>query len=269
MRSALVDGRLREAKPGLKGTCRGCGAPMVARCGEIRVPHWAHIGRRACDNRWETEGPWHRSWKMLFPNECQEQVDRDDDGQRHVADLKSEHGLVVEFQHSRIDPKERRAREAFYNPMFWVIDGLRRKRDWADFAVAIREHGRVIFDKPLIKSVPADMGALLRDWSDSRVPVLFDFGEPVLWLLFPIKLEGRALVSTVRRDAFIRALLNGSHTNIINWSMMLARLGAVLPRRRATGISALPHRMPRRRRSRRRETFQQYGAHNERKRRRM
>jgi len=37
------------------------------------------------------------------------------DGTRHVADIKTDTGLVVEFQHSHLSTVERREREAFYD----------------------------------------------------------------------------------------------------------------------------------------------------------
>ena len=51
------------------------------------------------------------------------------DGTRHVADSKTETGLVVEFQHSHLSTVERREREAFYDNLIWIVDGTRLKRD--------------------------------------------------------------------------------------------------------------------------------------------
>ena len=47
-------------------------------------------------------------------------------GEKHIADVKTERGDVLEFQHSPLDPQERRAREEFYQRMVWVVDGTRR-----------------------------------------------------------------------------------------------------------------------------------------------
>ena len=44
------------------------------------------------------------------------------DGTRHVADIKTDTGLVVEFQHSHLSTVERRERESFYDNLIWVVD---------------------------------------------------------------------------------------------------------------------------------------------------
>ena len=44
--------------------------------------------------------------------------------------------MVIEFQHSHIDPLERVSRENFYNNMVWVVDGTRLKRGHQRFIYA-------------------------------------------------------------------------------------------------------------------------------------
>jgi hypothetical protein len=44
-------------------------------------------------------------------------------GERHIADVKTERGLVIEFQHSQMPVEELQAREAFYGSMIWIVDG--------------------------------------------------------------------------------------------------------------------------------------------------
>ncbi|RUV66122.1 competence protein, partial [Mesorhizobium sp. M5C.F.Cr.IN.023.01.1.1] len=78
MRYALVNDERREAEPGVAGTCPGCGQPMIAKCGDQRIHHWAHRGMRTCDPWWEPETPWHRSWKAQFPPHWQEVVQQDE-----------------------------------------------------------------------------------------------------------------------------------------------------------------------------------------------
>jgi len=53
-----------------------------------------------CDNWWENETQWHRDWKNHFPVEWQEVVQIAEDGEKHIADVKTSEGWVVEFQHS-------------------------------------------------------------------------------------------------------------------------------------------------------------------------
>src|SRR5262245_29888544 len=104
MRFALVNGQRQEAQPGLSGQCPGCESPVRARCGVHRVWHWAHKGNRNCDPWWEPETEWHRNWKNQFPVSWQEFPQRAPDGELHRADVKTEAGCVIEFQHSPIDP---------------------------------------------------------------------------------------------------------------------------------------------------------------------
>lgn len=111
MRYAMLEGQRREATPGLVGDCPGCQKAVLARCGNQRVWHWAHRGTVACEFEREKKTEWHRGWKNSFPAECQEVIRRDSTGERHIADVMTSLGLVVEFQHSRLALEERIARE--------------------------------------------------------------------------------------------------------------------------------------------------------------
>jgi len=74
MRYALVNNKRVEASHGLSALCPACAQPMVAKCGDRRVHHWAYRGRRTCDHWWEPETRWHRQWKSRFPADWQEFV---------------------------------------------------------------------------------------------------------------------------------------------------------------------------------------------------
>jgi hypothetical protein len=84
--------------------------------------------------------------------------------------VKTENGIVLEFQHSPLCPEERDAREAFYRTIVWVVDGLRLKRDRAQFFASLNA-AQVVNLKPLTFAFPLNKGALLRDWTARRVPV--------------------------------------------------------------------------------------------------
>ena len=208
MKYAIVNGERREAAPDLSGICPGCGAPMVARCGEINVWHWAHLGERICDHWWEPETEWHRNWKSQFPVNWQEIVHLSDTGEKHIADIKTDQSWVIEFQHSYLDPEERRTRSAFYPKLIWVVNGTRRKTDREQFFNLL--NGRTpIVPRPLVMRVQADECRLLKEWSSSPGPVFFDFGEaPVLWWLLPKTPNGTQFVACFSRAEFI-ALHNG------------------------------------------------------------
>src|SRR5262245_33578258 len=109
MRFAVVEGERREAQPGLAAECQVCGHAMIPKCGEYRVWHWAHKGTRTCDPWWESETEWHRAWKNHFPKDWQEIIRWSEDGEKHIADVMTESGIVLEFQHSYLRREEREA----------------------------------------------------------------------------------------------------------------------------------------------------------------
>lgn len=59
MKFVLVNDQRHEAAPGLSGRCLSCDQAMVSKCGNVKVWHWAHKGRRMCDLWWENETEWH------------------------------------------------------------------------------------------------------------------------------------------------------------------------------------------------------------------
>lgn len=217
MEFALVDGQRRKPEPGLSGRCQVCSSPVISKCGERRIWHWAHLGERNCDHWWESETQWHRDWKNRFPSDWQEIVHRAESGEKHIADMKTAHGCVIEFQHSYLKPDERRARESFYKPMVWVVNGQRLKRDKPNFFKDLNA-GALVGLKPLIFRTAIDRCSLLQTWTDSGVGVFFDFGVdqgddllgvPVLWRLNPEKINGDAVLSPVSVASFLDAYLSG------------------------------------------------------------
>src|SRR5688572_30242664 len=112
---AIVDNkRVKATISGARGVCL-CGSELIAKCGEVRINHWAHKGNRLCDPWWE-ETEWHRTWKGLFPNDWQEVRQQAASGEWHIADVKTGQEWVIEFQHSHLNTDERRARNDFYQP---------------------------------------------------------------------------------------------------------------------------------------------------------
>ena len=208
MKFALVNSQRQEAESQLKGVCIGCGYPVVAKCGERRIHHWAHKGRVKCDPWWEKETEWHRSWKNQFPEDWQEIVHIADNGEKHVADVKTQDGWIIEFQHSHIRPDERRSREKFYKKLIWVVDGDRRARDKTRFMQVIKQSGPNNL-RPQLRVTFAE-GAIFRDWITSTVHVIYDFGVDDLWCLFPQSNELWAYILPIPRMEFIERLRSSS-----------------------------------------------------------
>lgn len=115
---AHVDGRTVEATPSTKGTCPGCGAEVRAKCGRIKIWHWAHISAD-CDPWSEPESQWHRDWKACAPIE-QREVVMERDGVKHRADAVVR-GKVLELQSSPISVDDIEDRERFYGDMAWLF----------------------------------------------------------------------------------------------------------------------------------------------------
>ncbi len=180
MRFALIDNLKVEASKGVRGFCQSCGAEVIAKCGEFKINHWAHKKKKDCDSWWETETEWHRNWKDNFPIDWQEIIQYDSiTNEKHIADIKTDSGLVIEFQHSHIKPDERRSREAFYKNMIWVVDGTRLKRDfprffkefWTDDGICDVHETK----NKDIYTVSFPEWCFPKNWVESTVPVVFDF----------------------------------------------------------------------------------------------
>ncbi len=222
MKFALINGDKAEATKGARGLCPSCGSELIARCGELKINHWAHKGNRNCDPWWENETEWHRSWKNNFLKEWQEVTHSDgESGEKHIADVKTDSGWVLEFQHSHLKPEERRSRNSFYSKLVWVVDGLRRKSDKLQFNKALEESTSEN-GKPYICRVRyLDECRLLKEWNDSNALVFFDFQEEIdteqseLWFLFPKISSGHAYLSPFSRAEFIELHNNNKFDELV------------------------------------------------------
>ncbi len=124
MKYALVNGVKSETAPKLLGICQYCSKRMISKCGRIKLWHWAHSPKRNCDKWWEPETEWHRKWKNYFPKEYQEILHIDQNThEKHIADIKTRDGLVIELQNSAILHEELESREKYYQKMVWIING--------------------------------------------------------------------------------------------------------------------------------------------------
>lgn len=229
MKYAVVEDQRQEAQPGRSGICPACGNPMIARCGDVRVHHWAHRGGRNCDTWWENETEWHRTWKNQFPVNWQEIVLSAENGERHIADVRTDQEWVLEFQHSKIDTDERTARELFYQKLVWIVDGTRRKRDQKQFIKALKDRIPCIKEFNLFKIPLPDECALLRDWIGSKALVFFDFSEcgklqdSYLWCLIRV-VNGMAYIGPFHRDGFIKYHRPKVTTSRLDFSELLKNL---------------------------------------------
>ena len=130
MQFAFVNRVRSTAQPKTKGICQFCGDKMIPKCGPNKMWHWAHTPKRKCDPWWENETPWHREWKSYFPKEWRERIHEDPvANEKHIADVKTDTGRVLEFQNSPMPPDELHSRENFYGDMIWIVNGDKFKQN--------------------------------------------------------------------------------------------------------------------------------------------
>ncbi|MBN3032658.1 MAG: competence protein [Candidatus Saganbacteria bacterium] len=212
---ALVNGDKTEAQPGLRGACAYCQSEMIAKCGQVRIPHWAHKSNASCDPWWENETEWHRTWKNHFPTGWQEITHKDSTtGERHIADIKTDKEFVIEFQHSAIKSEEIKSREEFYKNMVWVVDGSCRKNDYSRFCKGYSGLRFLSENHSFLSTSPET--CFPAGWLTSSVPVYFDFQgifqanqtDVDLWCLFPERVDGYAIIACVSRKQFVELSSN-------------------------------------------------------------
>lgn len=220
---ALIGGRRSRAIPGAIGTCPGCGANVRAKCGSVYAWHWSHE-TKDCDPWSEPEGPWHRGWKELFPEEWREVVMGP-----HRADLRVPGG-VIELQDSSINAEVIKERERFYGRMVWVVNAcewnLHPYHEWRlrDFKKEnpppllfgdpkkwnawITKQGAVIDSH---KNVPDPHFQWLwprKSWLAAKRKIYLDRGNDELLLINKMYAEGRFMTTTrIKKDVFIAKML--------------------------------------------------------------
>jgi hypothetical protein len=180
------------------------------------------MGKRNCDPWWEPETEWHRAWKAHFPTEWQEVGQVAADGERHIADIKAAHGLVIEFQHSALASLERTKRTDFYGNIVWVVDGLRRKNDRPRFEKETWDWQRS--QRALHQLIDPEW-ALPYEWLDCSVPVFFDFASrdavapddpyyrpPSLWCLLPRFSDESGIRRRLMLELTVSDFISKAHT---------------------------------------------------------
>ena len=186
---------------------------MISKCGRYVRWHWAHKRRIICDPWQESETEWHLYWKDAFPIEFQEIVHIDEtNGEKHIADIKTTTGSIVEVQHSPLSDEEMRSREEFYGDMIWIVDA-RHLHGW--FSLGMSRD--LISCCPIMYAIKWwGPSTLLDKWSTSSVPVYFDITvhhthhddeEDALWLLpsdMDVPLQHRVLWRLLDFDVHAR-----------------------------------------------------------------
>ena len=98
--------------------CPCCKSKIIAKCGSIKIWHWAHESLKECDGWYEPITQWHLDWQSYVAEEFQEVIVG-----HHIADIKLPTGKVIEIQHSNLPVEVVAEREVFYGNMVWIFDG--------------------------------------------------------------------------------------------------------------------------------------------------
>ncbi|HEY4787128.1 MAG TPA: competence protein CoiA family protein [Bacteroidales bacterium] len=219
MKFALIDNNRVEAQPKLQGLCPNCSQPVTAKCGKQKIWHWAHKSKTDCDNWWEPETEWHRTWKNNFPVEWQEiSLFDEQTGEKHISDVRTIHNLTIEFQHSAIKSEERISREKFYKNMIWIVDGTRLQRDYSRFLKGTENFRNTRKKGYYFVDFPDEV--FPKSWLNSEVPVIFDFCglstteqdkiKKILWCLLPQKDAPQTIVIGLEKNDLVRITRNNS-----------------------------------------------------------
>ena len=110
---------------GIHGYCLDCGKEVISKCGTIVSHHFAHVADSDCGSQYhDHKTEWHQSWQhsvipALPGKNVEVTIEKDTAIKR--ADLISNSGFIIEFQHSPLSIIERQEREKHYGNMLWVI----------------------------------------------------------------------------------------------------------------------------------------------------
>ena len=226
MKFALVDDIRTTAKPRLSGVCIGCGSVVIPKCGPRRRHHWAHKSKQDCNYLREPETDWHRAWKDEFPEDWQEVVQfNEETGEKHIADIQTDHGWTLEVQNSAISEDEKESRNDFYPNLVWVVNALKMKKAHSQLlevkAVARKIVSHRLFDVYWSRGLYQDYRR--RDqWFNNKSVIAFDYGDKEkdaedntnwLWVLLPD--DSHQFLVPLRESYFIRLIREGRLSSFI------------------------------------------------------
>jgi competence CoiA-like predicted nuclease len=174
---AIKNNKKIYAEPKKRAICPLCNGEVIAKCGEIKIWHWAHKSRFICDSFGEVESEWHLKWKKNFPKEMQEFK-----FENHFADIYNKK-QVIELQSTSLSPKQIIEREKFYRNMIWILNGKTLCKNLYYFKVRYNW-----------KWFP-------QSWGFATKPIYIDEGDKFLYLLEDIGSRGH--FKKISKDAFI------------------------------------------------------------------
>lgn len=193
---AFINGKKVEATPNSIADCHLCNRPLVARCGDVNVWHWAHLKDDSCDTWFEPETQWHKNWKLVFGTENSE-ILINKNGERHIADVLTNNHVVIELQNSSIRKEIISARENFYGEsMIWIINGIPFKENieiresrffeedlyYSKHNPLSRDFNRRYYETPRLE-YQFVWNWSRKSWNGARRHVFLDFGDEDLFYI--------------------------------------------------------------------------------------
>ena len=135
------DPKTKELILSTKGSiavCPDCNMEMIPKCGSIVCHHWAHKCNSDCDIKYHDGiSDWHIEWQQQINNPIpgiNVEVPVVVDEQYKRADLKPQHGVIIEFQKSPLPLEEKLLREKHYQNMMWVVhDDIKKSKIWYQY----------------------------------------------------------------------------------------------------------------------------------------
>ncbi len=225
MKFGLFNGKRVVAKPHVKGAvCPKCHTELIAKCGEIRVHHWAHKNKLQCDDWIEDDNEWRSQWLDSFLEDWQEPlIERN--GECHFADIQTPRNTVILLHQSHLTVEMIQTREDFYQTPVWIVNTGRYKNEVSRFLHS--------FEKAWIKGLKGSSGKLevkiisefnvdkvfRKEWLTARFPVFFDYTTTnedkehgygrmldFVWCLMPYSVQGFRILFRYSKNELIDKL---------------------------------------------------------------
>ncbi|MGF6851099.1 competence CoiA-like predicted nuclease [Chitinophaga sp. W3I9] len=119
-----------KVRPNGRAICPNCRLPLIAKCGQLNIWHWAHMDLKECDDwNYEPITDWHLEWQGHFSS-AETEVFIKQNNESHRADILNKENIVIEIQNSPIQANEIHEREYFYGKkMLWVINSKEFKHN--------------------------------------------------------------------------------------------------------------------------------------------
>ena len=123
--------------------CPCCGTEVIQKKGDVMIWHFAHKSLADCVDYYDNKGEWHRSMQELFPEQNREVYEKTET-YRHIFDVLTDKGRIIEFQHSPMSFSEFQRRTLDYHTRsklkktqkpVWVFDFSER-----DFQVSSKKY---------------------------------------------------------------------------------------------------------------------------------